>query len=223
MERIFKGEVYETVLQNGGIVFSFCREKYGEVGVEVGYKMVSADTAEPIDVTKNIYMLAKYGASYQKSSQLCTNYVKSRTAELPSGMLYMITEDGKAYLIDNNGMPIWSGTLNYKGESPADIAVYKNGLWACYRNENALLRYNLNTMRMELRIGGKNSPFDKPCDIFIEDTTATVCNGGNNKIVRIDLDSYVFKGSDEFSEKVYSYVKFNGSQYVLLESGLYTF
>ncbi len=220
MKRIFSGEVYEIISQNGSMVFTYCK-KANDNGVLIGYKMISDEKYEPTDVAKNIYLLSKFGSNYRASSELCSNYVKARTAELPSGVLCLLSDIGKTYLVDQNGMPIWSGALSYKGENPADIAVYKNNLWACYKEANVLLRFNLSTMREELRIGGKNSPFSGPVNIFVEGNIATISNMGSNKLLDVDLDSYVVTEKEEFSEKVYSYVKFKDQRCVLLESGLY--
>ena len=84
-----------------------------------------------------------------------------------------------------------------------------------------MVRFNLNTMREELRIGGKNTPFNKPCHIFIEGNFAFVSNAGSNKLLRVNLSSYTVDDYKEFSEPVYSYVKVKGYQFVLLESGIY--
>jgi hypothetical protein len=76
-------------------------------------------------------------------------------------------------------------------------------------------------MREELRIGGTNSPFDKPTDIFIDDDTAFISNSGSNKIIKVNLNSYSVREYKEFSEAVYAYRKVKDREFVLLESGIY--
>lgn len=220
MERIFDGEVYEIVLNDNDFVFSYCKSFY-ENTVCVGYKMLGEDGKETIDVAKNIYLLSKFGANYKASSELTSNYVLAKTTELSNGYLCLVSDTGNAYLIDRSGMPVWSGDLNYRGEAPSDIAAYKNGLWACYSMSGVLIRINLNTMREELRIGGKNTPFNKPTGIFISGDKATVSNSGSNRLITVDLLSYVVEEKEEFSESVYSYIEHKNNRYVLLKSGLY--
>lgn len=220
MNRIFEGEIYELLLKNGDFVFSYCKSSY-ESAVCVGYKMLGEDGKELTDVAKNIYLLSKFGNNYKAAIELCSNYVLSRTTELSNGLLCVVSDTGNAYLIDQSGMPVWTGNLDYKGESPSDIAAYKNSLWACYQKSGVLVRFNLNSMREELRIGGKNSPFVKPVDIFIDGDTATISNAGSNKLIEVNLESYVAEEKEEFSESVYSYISFKNNRYVLLESGLY--
>ncbi len=220
MERLFDGEIYDIICQNGNLVFTYCKNS-NENAVLVGYKMITRENAEPTDVAKNIYLLSKFGSNYRSSSELCSNYVIAKTAELNTGYMCILADTGKAYMVDQAGMPVWSGTLNYKGEMPSDIAAYKNSIWACYQNSGVLIRFNLNTMREELRIGGKNSPFNKPVNIFIDGNIATVSNSGSNKLIEFNLDSYTVEEKEEFSESVYSFVKYDDNRFVLLESGLY--
>ncbi len=220
MERVFDGEIYDMICQNGNLVFTYCKSAT-ENAVLVGYKMITKDNKNPTDVAKNIYLLSKFGSNYRNASELSANYVLAKTTELSSGVLCIVADTGNAYLVDQTGLPFWSGDLNYKGEKPSDIAAYKNTIWACYQEANVLLRFNLTTMREEIRIGGKKSPFSAPTDIFIKDSIATVSNSGSNKLIDVNLDSYVLEEKEEFSESVYSYVSFDEKRYVLLKSGLY--
>lgn len=83
------------------------------------------------------------------------------------------------------------------------------------------MRFNLNTMHAELRIGGKNSPFDSPENIFIDGEWAYVSNAGSNKIVKVNLEDYSVEDYYGFEEPVKCYVKSGNFEFVLLDSGLY--
>ena len=220
MDRIFDGEIYDMVCQNGNLVFTYCKNS-NENAVLVGYKMITKDNLVPTVVAKNIYLLSKFGSNYRNASELSSNYVLAKTTELTSGVLCVIADTGNAYLVDQTGMPFWSGDLNYKGECPSGIAAYKNSIWACYQKASVLLRFNLSTMREELRIGGKSSPFSAPTDIFVDGNIATVCNSHSNKLIEVNLDSYAIEVKEEFNQSVYSFASFDDKRFVLLESGLY--
>lgn len=84
-----------------------------------------------------------------------------------------------------------------------------------------MLRYSLSTMREELRIGGKTSPFNKPRSLFLEGDDAYVCNVGSKKIVKVNLTDYTVSEFLEFPEEVYQYVKSDIYGFVILKSGLY--
>ncbi|MCQ2454689.1 MAG: hypothetical protein MJ090_00880 [Clostridia bacterium] len=220
MERIFDGEVYDLILKNGELVLSYCKSSY-ESTVYVGYKMIGEDGKELLDVAKSVYLFSKFGNNFNASSELSSNYILAKTAELSNGFICIISDTGNAYLIDQNGMPVWTGNMDYRNEAPSDICAYKNSIWACYSDSGVLIRFNIKTMREELRIGGKNTPFNKPNNIFIEDNTATISNVGSNKLISVNLETYVVTEKEEFSESVYSYAAFKDKKYVLLESGLY--
>lgn len=220
MKPVFFGEVYEVLTQPNGIIFSYCSETT-EDHVVVSYKMVSFDTGRMTDVTKNIYQLSKFGSNYRAVTSLCCNYVTAHAIPLTNGKVFMVEEDGKAMLFNTDGMPVWTGEMKYHGNAPADIAVYKNTLWACYAQNNVLLRYNLNTMREELRIGGERSPFREPHHLFIDGDEAIVSNTGSNQLIRVDLNHYTVREEKTFEEPVYGFVQVKDYAFALLPSGLY--
>lgn len=220
MKKIFDGEVYEVVPQSSGVVFSYCKGVIDEQ-VLVSYKMLSVDTGVMTDVAKNIYLLSKFGSNYRSAVTQVTNYITAKSLVLPSGSVFICTDSGLASLVDNSGAAVWTGELKYRGMAPSDIAIYKNALWACYSESGVLLRFNINTMREELRIGGTRSPFDRPRDIFIDGDIAVVTNMGSQKLLKVDLNSYTVSDYKEFGEPIYSYVKVKNYEFVLMESGLY--
>lgn len=220
MKQIFEGEIYEVVPQSGGVVFSY-RKSVIDQQVLVAYKMLSVDTGVITDVAKNIYLLSKFGSNYRAAANQCGNFITSKALVLPSGKVFICSNTGRASLIDGDGTAVWTGELKYRGFSPSDIAIYKNALWACYSQNGVLIRFNLNTMREELRIGGTRSPFDRPRDIYIYGDCAIISNTGSKKLVKVDLNSYTVSDYKEFTEPVYSYVKVKNYEFVLMESGLY--
>lgn len=220
MERLFAGRVCEMVAQPNGIVFSYCKDEIDNHMV-VSYKMISFDTRTITDVAKNIYWLSKFGCNYRAVVSLCSNYVTSRALVLPTGRVFMTEDNGRAILFDSEGMPLWTGEMLYRGNVPSDIAIYKNALWACYSDSNVLLRFNLSTMREELRIGGNSSPFDKPHSLFVDGDEVVISNLGSNKLIKVNLDNYNVSDFLEFTEPVYSYLKVRNFEFVLMESGIY--
>lgn len=220
MERIFAGEVYEVIPQPSGLVFSYCKEANDD-SVLVAYKMLSIDNGTVTDVARNIYLLSKFGSNYRTALQYCENYVTAKSLVLPSGRVLVCSEEGNVALIDADGVVAWTGELKYRGFVPSDMAIYKNALWACYSEPGVLLKFNLTTLREELRIGGTRSPFDKPHYIFVDGGAAIISNTGSNELLRVDLGSYTVENFLEFSEPVYSYFKVKDYAFVLMKSGIY--
>ncbi len=220
MKQIFAGEVYEILPLTNGILFSYCKEIV-EDNVVVAYKMISFDSGRVTDVAKNIYMITKFGNNYKAVAAYCGNYITVKSIVLPNGKVFLLEPDGSAGLIDNDGTPVWTGSLVYRNSAPSDAVLYNDALWAAYPDANVLLRYNLASMREELRIGGTRSPFSRPRDLFINGEKVTVSNQDSKKLIEINLNTYTVFELEEFEEPVYQYVSVGDKRFVLLESGVY--
>ncbi len=222
MEKIFEGEIYEIVEKPDGLVFSYLKGT-DEDNLIVGFKMISVENKTITDVAKNIYLLAKFGVNYKTAVALCDNYITVNAVNLPGGSLFLCTQSGEAYLIDASGEAVWTGELKYRGVAPSSVVYAKNALWACFSEGNVLIRFNHQTMREELRIGGKRSPFDSPRDIFADGNTAFVSNFNSKTITKVNLESFAVEEYYDFDEGVRAYMNVNKFEFVLLETGLYSF
>ena len=220
MEKLFSGYVYEILPLTNGIIFSYKKDELDE-GDYVEYKMISFDNRRISNVAKNIYLLTKFGTDAKEIKNLCQNYITVKTLILPGGKVFMLEPDGKAMLTDSTATVVWPGDLTYKNYKPADIALQGNALWAVYPEKNILLKYNLSTMREELRIGGTKTPFAKPVDLFVKDDVAIISNADSNKLVKINLNDYTLEELETFEESVKQYIEVAGNRFVILESGLY--
>lgn len=220
MKPIFEGEVYEILPLSNGIIFSYCKDIIDQ-NIVVAFKMLSFENGRMTDIAKNIYLMTKFGNNYKAVIENCDNYITVKSILLPNSKVFLLSSSGEAQLIDTDGTAIWKGLLSYRGFNASDIVLYKNSLWACYSDSNVMVRYNVATMREELRIGGNKSPFSKPKSLFIEGNTVTVSNQGSQKLTQVNLDSYTILDCEEFEEPVKQYVKSDKYRFVLLDSGVY--
>lgn len=220
MKKLFDGKVYEILPKNDGIIFSYQKAVVDE-GEIVWFKMLSLENSTLTDVGKNIYWNVKFGSNYAVAVETSKNFVSTKAILLPNGRLFLCSENGQAFVIDTDGMINIAGELKYRDAVPTDIAYYKNSIWASFADSNVLMRFNINTMHAELRIGGKNSPFNCPESIFIDGQTAYICNGGSKNIVKVDLENYSVDEHYNFEESVHSYVRSGNFEFVLLDSGIY--
>lgn len=219
MKQIFAGEVFEILPLPNGFIFSYCKERMQD-NITVAYKMLTFD-GQFSDVEKSVYPLIKFGNNYKAVSKHCKNHITVKSLVQPGGKVFLLEDDGTATLLDVDATVLWRGELNYRNFAPSDIKIHRNSIWACYKQANVLLKFSLNTMREELRIGGKNSPFSEPRDIFIDGENAMICNSGSNKLIQFNLKSYNFFEFESFDEPIYQYIKVDDYRIVLLESGLY--
>jgi hypothetical protein len=165
--------------------------------------------------------MTKYGSNYKAIIKHAENYITTKSIVLPNGKVFMLLTDGTAKLVDIDSTIIWQGKFNYRTFNASDFIVHKNSIWACFADCDVLLRYNLNTMREELRIGGNKSPFSKPRSMFLDGDCAIVCNRGSQNLVKVNLENYIVLEDDSFPEEVLQYIKVDIYRFVILKSGLY--
>ncbi len=220
MKQIFEGEVYEIISLSNGIMFSYCKEALDNK-IVVGYKMISFDSGRITDVAKNAFLGAKYGTNYPEIIKKSEHYITDRIIHLQNGKMLIYAKNGILKLLDTDTSVIWQGTLSYRSFNASDFIIYKNTIWTCFSDCDVMLRYNLSTMREELRIGGKKSPFSKPKSIFLDGNEAYVCNAGSKKIIKVNLDDYTVNEFLEFEEEVLQYIKSDIYGFAILNSGLY--
>ena len=220
MKQLFEGEVYEILPLRGGIIFSYCKGTCND-NVLVAYRMLSFDNGKFSNVENDIYLITKFGNNYKAIASLFENHIKVKSIVLPSGKVFVMEPDGSTKLLDTNAEAIWTGSLLYKGAVPSDIALYNNTLLATYPDCNAILSYNISTMKEELRIGGNKSPFKKPKSLSVNGDCVAVCNLESQNILEVNMSTYKLKELENFEEPVYQYLEVAGNRFVLLQSGLY--
>lgn len=210
-------------LENGFLIVT--KEDENTDMISVGYKLVDFSNYTMSPVPKSIYQQAKFGENYKAFELQVGNYVTCKTVVLPNGNVFSVNTDGEAKVMDSNGYVEWQGTIKYNDRAPADIALHNNNIWASYPHSNALLRFNLRTMREELRVGGSknDSAFDKPEGLWVNEETEKllICNAGNNKILELDIKNYTVYEYAEFDEPVHEYINIKSNEMVLLNSGVY--
>ena len=183
--------------------------------------MLSFDNGKFSNVENDIYLITKFGNNYKAVASLFENHIKVRSIVLPSGKVFIMQPDGSTQLLDNDATPVWTGSLSYRSTLPSDIALYNNTLLAAYPDCNAILSYNIATMREELRIGGGKSPFNKPRSISVNGECITVCNLESQNLLEVNLSNYKIKELETFEEPIYQYLEVAGNRFALLQSGLY--
>lgn len=191
---------------------------------KVGFKLISFDTYTMSTVSRKVFMLAKFGQNYPAFEMQVEDPVFCKVALLPDGRVFTATQDGRAKVMDENGYVTWQGTLRYNGQAADEIAVDGYDLWASFSNSNAIIYFNMRTMREELRIGGPDtkSLICGPEGIWLTShNSMLVCNSGSNNILEINLKDYTVSVYAEFNEPVHKFIKVNSNELVLLDSGVY--
>ncbi len=220
MDRISPHHALSLLALPSGFVFAYPFEISTDT-MKVGYKMVAFDTGKISNVTGTIYTLTKFGPAYRTFKGKIKNFITSLSAVFDDGRVFVSEKDGSAILFGQSGEILWEGSLTYQGFIPSAIAASGETLWAAYGEKNTLVKYNINSMREELRIGGSSSPFSSPSAIFPAGSKLFVCNEGSHDIWKIDTADYSTELYYEFEEKVLDYKFIDKYEIVCLESGIY--
>ncbi len=224
MKQLFGNNAYDMLIADKGLIVVL--EESDENGRYFCYKFISPSfTGEPMPITKSSFLSAKFRDCYDALSMQIGNHIKTKIVWPSSKAAFVITgDDGKAKLLQRNGCLVWQGSVVYKGEGPADIALLGDTLWASFPSSNALIRFNLRTMREELRIGGpSDKAFSSPHGVFTdkEDNKLYVCSAGSGNITAVDLGSFTVCDYLHFDEPVRKYCRIGTNEYIMLDSGLY--
>ncbi|MBE6781310.1 MAG: hypothetical protein E7540_01100 [Ruminococcaceae bacterium] len=220
MEKITGDKVYSLHPLPDGFLYSYLIEKEDNRYI-VGYKMVSFETGKVSRVTKSIYMLTKFGAEYKRFIGSIKNYLTCFSIPLENGQTFIIESDGSATLFDTDGLDLWHGKMLYKDTAPGGVSVDNNVLWVSYPKYSVLIRYNLKTLREELRIGSDNSPLMRATGLFSAGSKLFICCKGNNAIMKMDTSSYQSEVYYQFEEPVLDYKFINKYEIAVLKSGIY--
>lgn len=220
MLKIFDDDCICIFPAKDGFVAVFSRD--GDDGPVLGYRYVSVreDTAKEIDF--NRFKDLKFGHDYEILKLHIDDCLLALYKPCENGKKLVVTGDGAAKLIGPNGTVLLRSDFRYGVCVPADIAAGDGVVWATYPEKNSCIRYNLSTLRQELRIGGQNGKvLRSPNGMLLREGQLYICNSGENKILLLDTVNFTVREYLKFDEPVYQYVQVEGFHIVRLRSGVY--
>lgn len=190
----------------------------------VSYKSVSIENGVVTKRTRSEYEYLKYGNDHNYVDFQVGNFITCNCVKLENGRAFIVSTDGNAKIVDSEGEAEWQGTIRYKDCGPSAIAHHGHTLWASFADKNALIRFNLRTMREELRIGGSSdSSFSGPEGLWVDDASEklVVCNSVAQNLLEVNLKTYTVVERAVFDEPVHRYLRIGKREFVVLDSGLY--
>ena len=222
MKQLFEGQVLDIVKSDNCIVFPYVIEQVGNQ-TRVAFMMYQNENGKTTNVAKHIYLLSKFGPDHKAFCLQSENYVSSKVIVFPGEQMLIAEENGDIKILDTDAAYLYYGKLFYSKEIPSAVALYEDKIWCAFKNQNVLVRYNVNNMREELRIGGgENSPFKSPCDIFVDFDNAYISNQDDNSIVKLNLTNYSLETYKELDITPKKFLKIGRNEFVLSQDGVYT-
>ncbi len=223
MKKLFSEKIYDILPVDNGFIFVYRRPEVENM-IAVSYKSVSLDNGVVTQRSRGEYEFVKYGERPEGAGYAIGNSVLCNCVTLDNGNLFIVSPKGEAKMVGADGLIQWEGTIRYKDCGPSAIAHFGHTLWASFAEKNALIRFNLRTMREELRIGGSaDSSFSYPEGIWINDHTGKliICNSKARNLLEVDVKTYTVEEKAVFDEPVHKYLCIDNREIVVLDSGLY--
>lgn len=188
----------------------------------VEFDLYTIDSMRSVSITKSDYLLNKFGNCFEKITAQLDAPFSCKTAFLPKGRLIAVRQDGTGVLFSAEGNIIRQVDFRYEDCPPDDIVMYDMGLFAVYSSKNVLLKFNPTTLGRLMRFGSPDTDtFDLPISLCGLGDRLYICNAGDNRISIFEPESYRLLDYASFKEPLLQYIRFKGSELVLLESGVY--
>lgn len=223
MKKLFSDEIYDILEADEGFIVVY-RHSEVEDKVIVSYKSVNTETGVVSQRTRTDYEYVKFAGIDPNFDPQSSKFITCSCAVLEDGGIFVVSKNGDARVIDADGNTSWQGTIKYKDCGPSSVAYYGHTLWASFSERNSLIRFNLRTMREELRIGGSNdSSFSGPEGLWINEPEGQliVCNSKANNILEVNIKTYTVRERAVFDEPVHKYLRVGNKEFAVLDSGLY--
>lgn len=221
MLKIVSLDIVDLISFPSGILFVL-KEPLENGSVKVSFYSFDIATKSIATVTKNAYLLTKFGASFAPIAKQLGDYVSCDTGKLWNGQTFIIYSTGEMGIFDEQGALIRTGDLMYNGAPARDVAIDNNYIWSVVPSKNLIVKYSLLQSRVVMRIGGDNSTtFASPVAAQEYDGCLYVSCKDACKIKKVSLSDFSVEDYKEFDEPVYKYLRVGKEEFVALESGVY--
>ena len=221
MIKIVSLDILDLIGFPSGILFVL-KENQDSESVKVSFYSFDTATKSIATVTKNAYLLTKFGNSYSPIAQQLGDYVSCDSARLWNSHTFVIYSSGEIGIFDEQGNLLKTSDIKYRDFPARDVAVENNFIWSVVPDLNIIIKYSLLQNRVVMRIVGDNSTtVSCPVAISEYDGYLYVCNRDSQKINRINLSDYSVEDYKAFDEPVYKFIRVGNSEFVILESGVY--
>ena len=221
MLKIVSLDIVDLFAFPSGILFVL-KENLADDSVKVSFYSFDIATKSIATVTKNAYLLSKFGPSFAPIAKQLGDYVSCDTAKLWNGQIFIIYSTGELGIFDEHGGLLKTGDLFYRDAPARDVTTDNNYIWSVVPSRNLIVKYSLLQNRVVMRIGGDNATtFSCPVSIEEYDGYLYVCCKDSCKIKRVRLSDFSVDEFKEFDEPVFKYLRVGNEEFVVLESGVY--
>ncbi len=219
MKQIFNTDVLQVQPCQTGFIFVQKQEE--EEKAVVTYKMLDFERSSFNPVTRNVYLLAKFGNRFEQFEENPEEFLNMKTLFFPERYVMVCDAQGLASLYTGDGVLRYQRSLDFDGEVPYDFVLGDNCFWASYPENGAVIRYSLHNLRRELRIGGGASRLPSPKGLYYQHEKLLFCSPAEKQVFEMDPVTFELASYHSFDEPVHNYYKYHSHEIVVLDSGIY--
>ena len=221
MELISEGQILDVIPYSTGILFvEMVNLDSGEA--RLAYRSFDFEKDSFLPVTMGVYLLNKFGPSYEAISDQLNNCVLCDTAVLSDLRVIVITPDGNCAVFSKDGSLSWNGQFTYHDNYVRSPFSHDNYFWCTVPDENSIVQFDSSTLKTHIRIGNADSgAFTSPVTLSIYDDTVYVCNSSIGKIKTVELPTYSVSDYKTFEEPMYRCYKVGDKEVTWLKSCIY--
>lgn len=213
MIKISDREIIDIINYNDNKMIIVEKRPLGELNkYKANFYALNFNNGSKEPLTKNAYLLKKFGNQFEKITDTITNYVQCDSIAFPSKNIFVIFPNGQTGLFNEFGEMRWSGVLKYNEHNCSSAAEDGEYFWTCCPDENCVIRYTADSIKLDLRIGSKDAPtFSKPIFASADDKFIYICNedGRIRKISKSNFAVSDFNGTYPGLKRFYKHGRFS--------------
>ena len=219
MKQIYSSDAFQMIpCQNG---FIFVVKERQEEKTKISYKMLDFEHLTMTPVTRNVYLLTKFGNHFESFDFGPEDFLPYRTLFLPDHRLLAVAPNGKATVYSGDNRVVYKGDLSYDGCAPDSLVLGEDCFFASYKQAGVIVKYRLHNMRRELRYGGPSGELPAPEGLHYQLGKVLFCAPDEHKIMQLDPVTFQVEEYHKFDQPVHQYIKYHANEIVLLDSGIF--
>lgn len=221
MIKIVGQKVIDLLAYQQGILFVL-KENASDGQKKISFYSYDAKSQSIASVTKNAYLMTKFGPSYADITDCLDDYISCEAQRLADGRVFVVYPGGELGVFSEQGELLHAEKLSYNNKAIRSIASDGNDLWFTVPDANLLVRYNCEKMRIDLRIGNQTKPsFATPVSVSANKGKLFVCCKSTNSVSSVSLNDFTVEHLMNFNEPVLQYQQIDNDAFVVMSSGVY--
>lgn len=221
MLKIIGLEIIDLIPYARGIQFVL-KEPLEDGKTKVSFYSFDTDIRDIAKVTKNAYLMTKFGPSFGAICDKIGDYIACDSTRMRDGKIFIIYASGEIGLFAEDGSLVYTGDILYRDFPARDAAADSGFIWSVVPDENMAVRFSVSQNRVVMRIGGAQAnTFPHPVAIEEYDGKLYVCCQKSGEIKTVDLSDFTIGEYKTFDEPIHKYLRVGENEFVILDSGVY--